>query len=442
MATLKEINRLALPAIIYNITEPLIGLADTAFIGQIPDHPTEAQGGVGLAVAIISTLIWGLSQVRTAVSAIISKYLGQNRLREVESLIPQSIVFSFIIGVAFWLLTSFFFNDLLTFLYGNKSETIKNFASDYFQVRAIGIPLSLVIAGIFGIFRGYQNTSYAMRIALVGGLANIILDYALVIGIDGFINPMGVEGAAIASVSSQIIMVLLGLYFLVLKTPFNLKLSKTFNPEFGNMLIIALNMFIRTIALNVAFLLAYRFAGGYGKEELAAYTIGNNIWLFSSFFIDGYSNAGNAIAGKYYGANDIKNLYKLSIQLIKINVLIGALLGASYFILSPLLINVFTNDPKVATVFVSFFWIIIVAQPLNAVAFTLDGIFKGMGKAKLLRNVLLVGTFGIFIPILFIFDAQGFNIYSIWAAFLAWMLWRSLLLTYHLLKLTKNEIIL
>lgn len=442
MATLKEINRLALPAIIYNITEPLIGLADTAFIGQIPDHPTEAQGGVGLAVAIISTLIWGLSQVRTAVSAIISKYLGQNRLREVESLIPQSIVFSFIIGVAFWLLTSFFFNDLLTFLYGNKSETIKNFASDYFQIRAIGIPLSLVIAGIFGIFRGYQNTSYAMRIALVGGLANIILDYALVIGIDGFINPMGVEGAAIASVSSQIIMVLLGLYFLVRKTPFNLKLSKTFNPEFGNMLIIALNMFIRTIALNIAFLLAYRFAGGYGKEELAAYTIGNNIWLFSSFFIDGYSNAGNAIAGKYYGANDIKNLYKLSIQLIKINVLIGALLGASYFILSPLLINVFTNDPKVATVFVSFFWIIIVAQPLNAVAFTLDGIFKGMGKAKLLRNVLLVGTFGIFIPILFIFDAQGFNIYSIWAAFLAWMLWRSLLLTYHLLKLTKNEIIL
>lgn len=442
MADLKEINRLALPAIIYNITEPLIGLVDTAFIGQIPDHPTEAQGGVGLAVGLLSTLIWGLSQVRTAVSAIISKYLGQNRLKEIESLIPQSIAFVFILGVFFWLSTSFFFDEISFFLYGNKDQIVRDYANSYFQIRSIGLPFSLILAGLFGIFRGYQNTSYAMITALIGGSVNILLDAILVSGVEEVIPPMGVEGAAYASLISQLVMVLIGFYYMIRKTPFHLKLNLNFNPEFGNMLMISLNMFIRTLALNIAFLLALRFAGIYGEEELAAYSIGINIWLFSSFFIDGYSSAGNAISGKYFGANDLNKLFQLSIKLIRINVIVGILLGISYLAISPFLIDWFTSDKNVQTLFMSFFWLIIIALPINSVAYTLDGIFKGMGKAKLLRNLLLTGTFGIFIPVLYISDHFGMNIYSIWIAFLAWMLWRSLVLLYYLFKTTKNEIIL
>lgn len=442
MADLKEINRLALPAIIYNITEPLIGLVDTAFIGQIPDHPTEAQGGVGLAVGLLSTLIWGLSQVRTAVSAIISKYLGQNKLDEIKSLIPQSIAFVFILGVFFWLITSFFFDDILLHLYENKNQITRDYANNYFQIRSIGLPLSLILAGLFGIFRGYQNTSYAMIIALIGGSVNVILDAILVNGVAGISPAYGVGGAAYASLFSQLIMVILGFYFLIKKTPFHLKLDLNFNPEFNNMLMISLNMFIRTLALNIAFLLALRFAGNYGDEELAAYSIGINIWLFSSFFIDGYSNAGNAIAGKYFGTNDLGKLFQLSVKLIRINVIVGVLLGVSYLILSPFLIDLFSSDENVRSLFMSFFWIIILALPINSVAYTLDGVFKGMGKAKLLRNLLLTGTFGIFIPILYISDHFGMKIYSIWMAFLAWMLWRSLVLLHYLFKTTKNEIIL
>ena len=105
----KQINKLAIPAILYNITEPLIGLADTAIIGQMPEHATQAQGGVGLAVGLIMTLVWGLAQVRTAVSAIISKYLGMGKLNEIKSLIPQSLAFSLLLGGLFWFLTSFFY---------------------------------------------------------------------------------------------------------------------------------------------------------------------------------------------------------------------------------------------------------------------------------------------------------------------------------------------
>ena len=75
MLTLKEINKLAIPAVLFNITEPLIGLADIAIIGQIDEGATQAQG-VGLAAGLIATLIWGLGQMRTSF-VIISRHYGQ-----------------------------------------------------------------------------------------------------------------------------------------------------------------------------------------------------------------------------------------------------------------------------------------------------------------------------------------------------------------------------
>ena len=99
--SLADINKLALPAILYNITEPLLGLVDLAIIGQISEHATEAKGGVGLAVGLISTLVWGLAQVRTAISAQVSKYLGMNQLEKIKSLIPQSLILSILLGVLF-----------------------------------------------------------------------------------------------------------------------------------------------------------------------------------------------------------------------------------------------------------------------------------------------------------------------------------------------------
>lgn len=427
--SIKELNKLALPAILYNITEPLIGLADTAIIGQIPEHATQAQGGVGLAVGLISTLVWGLAQVRTAVSALVSKYLGMDRINDVKTLVPQALAFSILLGTLFWLLTDGFYEEISNFLFSEKNERVNQFSQKYYHIRSIGLPLSLFIAGVFGVFRGYQNTYWAMIISIVGGVANIILDLVLVNGLGELIPPMGVEGAAIASLMAQTIMVVLCGYYLINRTPFNLRISFRLNPEFSNMFYIALNMLVRTLALNVTFILALRYASDYGEQELAAYAIGINIWLFSSFFIDGYSNAGNAMAGKYLGENDHNKLNSMAWVMVKINLKIAIGLSLIYLISYPFIGSLFNPDKEVQAIFNSFFWVVIISQPLNSIAFSFDGIFKGLGEAKLLRNVLILGTFGIFIPILILLDKFEAGIFSIWIAFVAWMLWRAALLT-------------
>ena len=76
----------------------------------------------------------------------------------------------------------------------------------YFRIRIIGLPISLIVYTIFGVFRGAQNTVWIMKASIAGAVANMILDYVLVFGVGDFKPNMGIEGVAIASLSAQVIM--------------------------------------------------------------------------------------------------------------------------------------------------------------------------------------------------------------------------------------------
>ena len=436
MLDIKEIRSLAIPAIIYNITEPLIGLADTAIIGQIDQEATIAQGAVGLAAGLIATLIWGFAQVRTSLSAIVSRQYGSNQINRIKSLIPQTIILTFLTGFLISFVFGVYFKDISKFLFGNMEAATFQYSKQYFTIRCYGLPLGLAVALFFGIYRGLQNTYWAMYVSIVGGVSNILLDYILVLGIDDVIDPMGVKGAAWASVISQIIMTSICILIYLQKTPFNFLLNKKLNPYFKEMLFIFINMFIRTMVLNFVFIISNRFANSYGNNSLAAYTIGYNIWIFSAFFIDGYSNAGNALAGKYIGEKNNEKLKILGSKLIKINIKISFLLMIFYTLLYPFIGEFFNSNKLVIESFESFFWIVIIAQPLNSIAFTFDGIFKGLGKAVDLRNTLIIGTFLFYIPFVYILDFIYPNLISIWVALSVWMLYRGLSLFLKFKKIT------
>ena len=424
MLSKKEINSLAIPAILYNITEPLIGLADTAIIGQMSNSATLAQGGVGLSAGLIATLIWGFAQMRTSLSAIISRNFGSKNLDKIQTLIPQTLLITVLTGIILAFSFGIYFKEVTTFLFGKMDNLTFNFSNDYFVIRSYGLPIGLCIALFFGVFRGYQNTSWAMYISLIGGAINIILDFILILGVDDIIEPLGVKGAAWASVIAQIIMILLCIIVLLKKTPFTLKLSFQPNSHFKEMMNIFFNMFLRTMVLNVVFIVSNRFANGYGSNELAAYTIGYNIWIFTSFFIDGYSNAGNALAGKYLGEKNNEKLEYLGKKLLRTNIQISLILVIIYFMCYPFMGKIFNSNLEVIKLFEATFWIVIIAQPFNAIAFTFDGIFKGLGRAVDLRNTLTVASFLVFIPTIYMMNYFYSNLICIWIALTFWMIYR------------------
>lgn len=419
----KEINKLAIPAIIAGIAEPLLSITDTAVVGNVAFNSTEALAAVGIAGSFISALFWILSQSRSAISAIVGQYLGAKKLDKIKSLPAQIIYINVILSALIYFITIAFVNSIFKFY--NADGLILDYAIYYYKIRAIGLPFTLFTFSVFGVFRGLQNTYYPMIISIIGAIINVILDFALVYGIPNFIEPMHVEGAAIASVIAQVIMAVLSLILLLKKTPFSLKFTFPFNKEIKRLVMLSLNLFIRALALNFALYLSNSYATAYGDNYIAAQTIAFQIWLFFAFFMDGYASVGNIVSGKLLGEKNYKKMFLLSKDLVKYTIIIAFLLGVVNFIFYKPIGRLFTDDINVLNSFYAVFWIVILMQPINAIAFVYDGIFKGLAKASTLRNTLIIATFIGFIPALLIADYFQLKLYAIWIAFTVWMIFRA-----------------
>lgn len=422
--SLKQINKLAIPALISGISEPILSITDIAIIGNINTNAIESLAAVGIVGAFLSMLIWVLGQTRSAISSIVSQYVGANNLDAVKHL-PAQAIFSITALSIFIIIGTYPFANTIFKLY-NASGLILDYSVDYYRIRVFGFPFTLFTLAVFGTFRGLQNTFYPMIIAVIGALSNIILDYILVYGITGYVPAMHIKGAAYASVIAQMLMAIFSVYYLLTKTTISLKLNFSFNTEMKRFMVMILNLFVRTLALNTTLYFATRFATGYGKTYIAAYTIAINLWFLGAFMIDGYSSAGNILSGKLLGAKDYNYLIALSKKLLKIGVISGVLLAVTGAIFYKPLGLLFTKVPEVLDTFYSVFWIVLLMQPICAIAFIFDGVFKGLGQMKTLRNVLLLATCIVFIPMLYILDYFDFKLKGIFIALTFWMLARSI----------------
>lgn len=427
----KRIQQLAIPAIISGIAEPVLSSTDAAIVGNIAEYGTESLAAVGIVGAFLSMLIWILGQTRSAISAIVSQNLGAGKLKDLNNFPAQAIYFNIGLSILVLLSTYFFVDEIFKLL--NAKGRVLEYSIEYYNIRVWGFPLTLFTFAVFGLFRGLQNTFWPMIIAAIGAVTNIGLDFAFVYGVDQYIPAMGIKGAAWASLISQGLMALLALVFLLKKTEVSLKLRFPLHPEINRLVMMSFNLFVRSIALNTALLLAVREATGLGTNYIAAHAIAINIWLFTAFFIDGYGAAGNILSGKLLGEKNYNALWELTKKVTSYNIVVSVMLVLVGTLLYKPLGLLFNKDPEVLTLFYGMFFMVLISQPINAFAFTLDAIFKGLGEMKYLRNVLLGATLFGFIPMLYLGKYMHWGLIGIWAAILVWIAWRgvALILKYY-----------
>ena len=420
--SIKNINRLAIPALIAGVAEPILSITDTAIIGNMDVNATESLAAVGIVGAFISMLVWVFGQIRSAISSILSQYLGANKIDEVKELPAQAIAI-ILMGSFLVILLTYPISEHIFRLY-NAKDLVLDYSVDYFNIRIFGFPFALLVFAIFGIFRGLQNTFYPMIIAIIGTIINIVLDVVLIYGIEGYIPAMHIKGAAYASVIAQASMAVISIVLLLRKTFINLRIRFPFHPEIKRLLGMVGNLFIRTIALNIALYLATAYATSYGKEYIAAYTITINLWLLAAFMIDGFASAGNILSGKLLGAKQYGLLIKLSNRLLVYGLVTGVIMAGIGFLLYNFIVGVFTKETPVLTEFYTVFWLVLLSLPVSAITFIFDGMFKGMGKMKYLRNILILSTGLVFLPSLLIFDYLELKLYAIWLTFTFWIIAR------------------
>ncbi|MEM0517545.1 MULTISPECIES: MATE family efflux transporter [Aequorivita] len=422
----KRIQQLAIPAIISGIAEPVLSATDAAVVGNLDIFAIESLAAVGIVGSFLSALIWILGQTRSAISAIVSQNLGAGKLKDLQNFPAQAIYFNIALSIIVLFSTYFFVEEIFRLL--NAEGMILSFSIDYYNIRVWGFPLTLFTFAVFGLFRGLQNTFWPMVIATIGAALNIALDFALVYGIDGYISPMGIKGAGWASLIAQAIMALMALFFLLKKTEVSLKLTFPLHPEISRLVRMSFNLFLRSVALNTALILATREAADLGKEYIAAHTIAFNIWIFTAFFIDGYGAAGNILGGRLLGERNYGSLWKLTKKVNLYNVGVAAVLVFVGFLLYEPLGLLFNKDTQVLTVFYGMFFMVLLCLPFNALAFTLDSIFKGLGEMGYLRNVLLGATIFGFIPVLYFSKYMGWGLIGIWSALIVWVAYRAVAL--------------
>lgn len=422
----KRIQQLAIPAIIAGIAEPVLSSTDAAVVGNIAEFGTESLAAVGIVGTFLSALIWILGQTRSAISAIVSQNLGAGKLKDLASFPAQAIYFNIGLSLIVLASTYFFVEEIFTLL--NADGIILDFSIDYYNIRVWGFPLTLFTFAVFGLFRGLQNTFWPMVIAAVGAGINIGLDFALVYGIQGYIDPMGIVGAAWASLLAQAIMAILSLILLLKKTEVSLRLRFPLHFEIRRLVSMSANLFLRSVALNLALILATREAAALGKEYIAAHTIAFNVWIFTAFFLDGYGAAGNILGGRLLGERNFKSLWSLTKKVNVYNIGVALILLIIGFLLYKPLGVLFNKDPDVLSLFYGMFFMVLICLPFNAMAFTLDSIFKGLGEMGYLRNVLLGSTFLGFIPVLYLSNYMGWGLIGIWGALIVWVAFRALAL--------------
>jgi MATE family multidrug resistance protein len=422
--SLKRINQLAIPALIAGISEPILSLTDAAVVGNVDLNPVESLAAVGIVSTFLSMLIWVLGQTRSAISSLLSQALGADNIDNLKDLPAQAIFI--ITSLSILIIACTYPLAQQIFQLYNAENLVLDYSVEYYKIRVFGFPFTLFVIAVFGVFRGLQNTYYPMLIAITGALLNVVLDVVLVNGIEGVLPAYHIKGAAFASIISQATMALMATYYLYKKTDITLKLRFPFNPKIKDFLLMILNLFVRTLALNAALYFATSYATSYGKNYIAAYTIAINLWFLGAFLIDGYASAGNILSGRLLGQKAYSKLMQLSRKLIVCGLVLGFIIALFGFLGYNYIGLIFTKEPQVLTEFKTIFWLVLAMQPICAVAFIFDGMFKGLGKMKYLRNVLLGSTFLVFLPTLLLFDYYNFKLYAIFIAFTLWMVARGL----------------
>lgn len=423
---LKRIHRLAIPATIAGVAEPFLSLTDTAIVGNIPVQGAQALAAAGIVGSFLSMLVWVLGQTQSAISALVSQYLGKDNLDGIKALPMQAMYVNVSISILVLSISMIFKTEIFTLM--NASGPLLEMCEQYFSIRIWGFPLTLFTFGVFGVFRGLQNTLWPMAVALTGAFLNVGLDFMLVYGIEGFVAPMQLEGAAWASLISQIVMATFALTLLFKKTDFPLIVKGPIHPELKNIIGMSANLFVRSLALNTTLILSVREATAMGTTFIGAHTILLNLWLFSAFFIEGYGTAGNSIGGKLLGAKNYPDLWELAKKVAFFGFVMGGILTMFGTLFYDNIGGLFSENKDTLTAFNEVFFILLICLPTNGVAFVLDGMFKGLGEMKFLRNVLLFTSFGIFVPLVLLNDFLNGGLTGIWVAFGCWMVARGVAL--------------
>ncbi|MGH9290002.1 MAG: MATE family efflux transporter, partial [Acidimicrobiales bacterium] len=401
----REIARLAVPAFGALISEPLYILADTAIVGHLG---TPQLGGLAVASGILLTLFNLFIFLAYGTTAAVSRLLGAGHEREAARQAVQSMWLAAGIGVAVavggWLLSG-----SLVGLMGADGAVRTN-ALVYLRISLLGVPaMTMVLAGT-GYLRGAKDTRTPLAVAIGTAVMNLVIEVVLIYGLD-----QGIGASALATVLAQSAAAAIYLHRLLRAARAQGAALTPHAASLWALAVVARDLLIRTAALRVALVVATAVATRIGAVDVAAHQIAFETWSFLAFALDAVAIAGQAIVGHALGAGNGEDARAAGRRMIEWGVVGGVVVGVVVAATHTVLPHLFSGDAAVVSLAGFLLLWVAALQPVNAIAFVLDGVLIGAGDMRFLAWAM-AGAAAAFVPAAMAVLATGAGIGWLWAA--------------------------
>ena len=433
----KEILRLSIPAIISNITVPILGLSDTTISGHLGSELYI--GAIAVGTMMFNVVFWLFGFLRMGTTGLTAQAYGARDNDECRKLLVRACALGLIIGVVI-LLLHIPIRWLLLLLISPEGQ-VADYASDYFNICIWGAPALLFNMAVMGWFLGVQNTVVPMIISVSVNIVNIILSLCFV-----FLFDMGFEGVAYGTMISNWVGV--GIAILYVLKFYEWRFQKICRTDIlqlsdmGRFFKINTDIMFRSACIMSVSLTVTSIGAQLGALTLAANAIIMQFFILFSYFMDGFAFAAEALSGKFVGARDLHNLKRVINRLLLWALGVASVFTIIYIGGYKFIVSFITNEANViATVDKYSLWLKLIPI-VTVAAFIYDGIYIGLTATR----QMLIATFlsaMAFLSICFIHPFGGNLIdlpqnHTLWIAFLTYLLLRGVMLGFYTKRLLKN----
>ncbi|GGT21430.1 MATE family efflux transporter [Streptomyces purpureus] len=401
----REIISLAVPAFGALVAEPLFLMVDSAIVGHLG---TPQLAGLAVAAALLTTAVSVFVFLAYATTAAVARRVGAGDLPAAIRQGMDGIWLALLLGVAviaFTLPTAPWLIDLF-----GTSDTATPYAITYLRISSLGIPAMLVVLAATGVLRGLQDTRTPLYVAIAGFAANAALNVGLVYGAG-----LGIAGSAWGTVIAQFGM---AAAYLVVVVRGARRHHASLRPDAAGIRASAqagVPLLVRTLSLRAVLMIATAVAARLGDTDVAAHQIILSLWSLMAFALDAIAIAGQAIIGRYLGADDADGARQVCRRMVQWGILSGVALGALIVLARPLFIPLFTSDTTVHDTLLPALLVVALSQPIAGVVFVLDGVLMGAGDGPYLAWAMLL-TLAVFAPVALLVPALGGGLTALWWA--------------------------
>jgi MATE family multidrug resistance protein len=414
--THRSVLAIAVPMTLAYLTTPLLGLVDTAVVGQFGD--AALIGGLAIGALVFDVVFTTFNFVRSGTTGLVAQAFGRGDEAEEQAVFWRAFAIAVVAGVVLAVLAPLFVIAGRWFM--DADSRVGEAMEIYVRIRFLAAPFSLINYAILGYVLGRGEGALALMLQLVLNGINIVLSILL-----GLHLGWGVAGVAWGTFGGELAAMLLGLAIVLRRFGRAPRLPRDHlfdRKAFGSMISLNRDIMIRSFTLLAAFMLFTRQGAQFGTVTLAVNAVLMNFFMIGGFFLDGFATAAEQLAGRAVGARYVEAFRRAVWLTLLWGFALAAIVSVATLAFGVELIAIMTTAEDVRTMAAAYMpWAAFTALS-GVLAFQMDGVFIGATWSRDMRNMMLA-SFLAFCAALFLL-APAFGNAGLWAALHVFLLCR------------------